>query len=195
MGETRVMDASLLSSQFAKGLSYEAYLGEGTQAQREAWQAVYNRVSLTADQRALLGGFTREMKCLVVSGIWCGDCVQQMPIVQRIAEASGGKVGVRWFDRDEHPELQQHVRVNGGDRVPVVIFAAEDFEPVGWFGDKTLTRYRALAASQLGASCPLPGAAVEASELEAVTGEWVDQFERVHLLLRLSGRLRSRHGD
>ncbi|QDU71192.1 thioredoxin family protein [Mucisphaera calidilacus] len=189
------MDNHYLKSKFETGLDYADYLAQGTDAQRSSWRDVYDRVTLTETQQSLLGGFVREVKALVVSGIWCGDCVQQMPIVQRIAEASGGKIELRWFDRDEHADLQERVRINAGNRVPVVIFAAEDYEPVGWFGDKTLARYRALAAAQLGAGCPLPGAAVPESELAAVTSEWVDQFERVHLILRLSGRLRQRHGD
>jgi thiol-disulfide isomerase/thioredoxin len=189
------MDAGYFRSKHEAGLSYGAYLASGTEEQRQRWTEVYDRVSLTETQSRLLGGFVREMQVLVLSGIWCGDCVQQMPIIQRIAEASGGKVDTRWLDRDEHMDLQQRVVINAGHRVPVVLFAAEDFEPVGWFGDKTLARYRVLAAQQLGPSCPMPGAAVPDKELAAVTAEWVDQFERIHLLLRLSGRLRKKHGD
>jgi hypothetical protein len=85
--------------------------------------------------------------------------------------------------------------INAGRRVPTVIFMAEDFEPVAVLGDRTLTRYRAVAARQLGPSCPLPGAAVPADELHATLQEWLDEVERVHLLLRLSARLRQKHGD
>jgi hypothetical protein len=31
--------------------------------------------------------------------------------------------------------------------------------------------------------------------LAAVTQDWLDEFERVQLLLRLSSRLRQKHGD
>ena len=77
----------------------------------------------------------------------------------------------------------------------MVLFAAEDCEPVSIYGDRTLSRYRALAAKQLGASCPLPGAPVEPEELDAMLADWLDEFERVHLLLRVSARLREKHGD
>jgi hypothetical protein len=79
--------------------------------------------------------------------------------------------------------------------VPVAIFMAEDFEPVSVFGDRTLARYRALAARQLGASCPVPGAHVDADELHATLQDWLNEFERVQLVLRLSTRLREKHGD
>ena len=92
-------------------------------------------------------------------------------------------------------DLQEQVKVCGGNRVPVVIFAAEDFELVGYAGDKLLSRYRIAAKQALGANCPLPGAPVPQEELDAELQDWIDEFERVHLLLRLSGRLRKKHDD
>jgi hypothetical protein len=79
--------------------------------------------------------------------------------------------------------------------VPVVVFMNEDFDFVAFAGDRTLARYRALAGRLLGPSCPLPGVAVPADEVGATLQDWVDEFERVHLLLRLSPKLRQRHGD
>jgi len=193
-------DATYLQAKHAAGDVYDDYVQKTDKpAQTEGWQAIYDQVELTDDQQKLLGGFTREINVIVVSGIWCGDCVRQGPIIQKIAEAAGtsggGKVNLKWVDRDEHMDLQKKVTVNAGHRVPIVIFAAEDFELVGWAGDKLLSRYRIAAAQALGANCPLPGAPVPKEELDAEVQDWVDQFERVHLLLRLSGRLRQKHGD
>ncbi|BAM04673.1 thioredoxin family protein [Phycisphaera mikurensis] len=195
------MNATFLRTKFEAGLSYEDYLATGKPAQAESWRQIGARIGLTEQQRSVLAAFKRDMSVIVVSGIWCGDCVRQGPMIQAIADAAGAEAGgraeVRWLDRDEHMDLQERVTVNGGNRVPVVIFAAEDFEPVGWAGDKLLSRYRIMAEQTLGegATCPLPGAPVPADELAAETADWVDEFERVHLLLRLSGRLRQLHGD
>ncbi len=99
------------------------------------------------------------------------------------------------MDRDEHLDLAEKVMINAGHRVPVVVFMAEDYEPVSIRADRTQPRYRALAAKHLGASCPLPGAPVPTDELQATLQDWLDEFERVHILLRLSARLRQKHGD
>lgn len=189
------MDATYLKAKYDAGLTYDDYLATGTAEQRDNWQRIYNQVALTADQRQLIQSFTRSINVVVLSGIWCGDCVQQGPLIARIAEAAAEKIQLRWLDRDAHDDLASSVSINGGLRVPVVLFLAEDHELVGWFGDRTLHRYRALAARQLGPACPLPGAAVDGDELAATLQDFVDQFERVHLLLRLSTRLRERHGD
>lgn len=174
-------------------MSYDRYLA--TDPSRAAsWRTFERQVALDDAQRSLLAGFTRKMPVLVVSGIWCGDCVQQCPILHRIAEA-GPMIDLRWLDRDEHLDLAEQIRICGGLRVPTVLFMAEDFEPVSVFGDRTLSRYRAIARRTLGAACPVPNAPVPADEVAATTQDWVDEFERVQWLLRLSGRLREKHGD
>lgn len=76
-----------------------------------------------------------------------------------------------------------------------MIFLAEDDEFVSIYGDRTLSRYRALAARQLGPACPLPGAPIPDDEIAATLQDWLNEFERVQLLLRLSGRLRQKYGD
>jgi thiol-disulfide isomerase/thioredoxin len=189
------MDATFLQAKHDAGLSYARYVAAGTAAQQQNWQKVYQQVKLTGSQEKLVGLFTRKINVLVLTGIWCGDCVQQGPLLERIAEANPRSIDLRWLERDAHLDLQERVRICGGQRVPVVIFCAEDFELVGWFGDRTLARYRAVAQRQLGASCPLPGAVIATEELAATLQDWVDQFERIHLLLRLSPRLRQKHGD
>ena len=189
------MNATYLRQKHEAGLPYEQYVRSGTDAQFENWKQIYDQATLTDEQRTLVESFSRRINVIGLSGIWCGDCVQQGPLVQRTAEANPQAIDLRWLDRDEHIDLQEQVSINAGHRVPVFIFCAEDYEPVYWYGDRTLARYRALAAKQLGGACPLPGAPVPADELAATLADWVDQFERAHLLLRLSGRLRQKHGD
>ena len=191
----QLLDASYLQDKHAAGQSYADYVATGNEKQQADWQRIYESVGLTHHQHELVGGFTRQMNVICLSGVWCGDCVQQVPLIQRIAEANRDKIDLRYLDRDEHADLQQQVTINAGKRVPVLIFAAEDYEFASWFGDRTLTRYRAMAAKQLGGACPLPGAPVAQDELDATLSDWLAEFERVHLMLRLSGRLREKHGD
>lgn len=185
------MEASLLKSAFDLAVPYDRYL-DSDAAKAAAWRSV--KASLTPAQRELLGGFRRRMPVLVISGIWCGDCAQQGPMLHEIAQACP-LIEQRWVDRDAVPELRDQVRICGGHRVPTVIWMAEDFEFVSLLGDRTLPRYRALAARQLGPSCPMPGAQLPPDEAAATLQAWLDEYERVQLMLRLSARLRQKHGD
>lgn len=190
-----MLDRELLVRKFETGLTYSRYVTTGKPEQQAAWQKIYDQARLTEAQCGLVGGFVREMNVLIVSGVWCGDCVQQCPLLERIGEANPGKIHLRFVDRDLHADLSSLVHINAGSRVPAVLFLAEDFEFVALYGDRTLARYRALAARQLGPSCPLPGAPVSDDELAATLQDWLGEFERVQLLLRLSARLRQRHDD
>jgi thiol-disulfide isomerase/thioredoxin len=189
------VDAAFLRQEFDSALPYRQYLLTGTQEQQRRWQQVYDAAKLSPDQARLIEGFSRYMKVLIVSGIWCGDCVQQCPLLERIAEANPEKVQLRLVDRDVHRQLSEKLRMNAGDRVPVAMFLAEDFELCSVFGDRTLSRYRSLAAKHLGAACPLAIVPPDPDELSATLKDWLDEFERIHLMLRLSARLRQKHGD
>src|SRR5215469_8481752 len=116
------MNASFLSDKFATALPYNRYVQTGTEEQQRRWKQVYDVARLSDRQRELLGGFVREMKVLVVSGIWCGDCVQQCPLTQRIAEGNPAKIDLRLVDRDQNRDLADQLRLNAGDRVPIAIF-------------------------------------------------------------------------
>jgi len=188
-----MLDPNQLRQVFSRARDFEGYLATDP-ARAAGWREVLVRTRLAPEHSALLGTFGREMKVLVVSGMWCGDCVQQGPMLARIAEASP-RIDLRWVDRDEEAELAARVRICGGGRVPTVILAAEDFEVCSVLGDRTLTRYRGLARRLLGAGCELPWATVPADESAAVLSEWIGEFERVQWMLRLSPRLRQMHGD
>jgi len=181
---------------FDAALRYADFLeAHGTPAHRQRWRAVYERVALRPEQTALLAGFTRRMNVLCLAGAWCGDCVDQCPIFRRFAEA-GPRIELRFLDRDAHPDVQRELSLCGGNRVPVVVFLSEDFAECGRYGDRTLSRYRELAGTLMGAACPTGiASAAPADLLSAVTADWLVEFERIQLMLRLSPRLRERYGD
>lgn len=183
------------AQKFESGHDYPSFLSTyATGDQLQRWQALHEQVTLTAAQTDLLSGFVREMKVLVLAGAWCGDCVNQCPIFDHFAAATP-KIQLRFFDRDDNPDLGAELSTCGGQRVPSVLFLSEDNHVCGRYGDRTLAKYRDMAATQLGAACPSGIAAVDLSLLQQVTQEWLDEFERIQLMLRLSARLRAMHND
>jgi len=180
---------------FAAALPYEAFLARhATPDQRGRWDALHARVSLAPGQKAVLASFVRRMPVLVLAGAWCGDCVNQCPIFAHFAKAAP-VIDLRFLDRDALPAIAAHLKVCGGQRVPVAAFLSEEFTPVLTYGDRTLSAYRAAAAAQLGDSCASGAVAPAEDQMAAVVSDWLDQFERVQLILRLSPRLRQIHGD
>lgn len=190
-----MLTPDILRREFQSALPYDAYVRTGKPGEQANWADFHARVRLTDAQGALVRSFSRQLNVLVVSGTWCGDCVQQCPMLDHIARANPTRLDVRFVDRDQRAELSAQLKICGGGRVPVAVFLNEDFDFVSLLGDRTLTRYRSLAARQLGPSCPLPGAPVPPDEIAGTLQDWLDEFERVQLLLRLSTKLRNRYND
>jgi hypothetical protein len=180
---------------FQRGLPYGDFIARyANDVQKQRWKALFEQVKLTAAQRALLGSFTRRMHVICLAGAWCGDCINQCPVFEHFA-AAASVVEVRYLDRDEHADVQRELQINGGNRVPVVVFLSEDGQEVARYGERTLSKYRQMMRDQAGASCPT-GIAVSGDPLLVqVTQDWFNEFERVQWLLRLSPRLRQLHGD
>ena len=180
---------------FGQALPYTSFLDRYANAgQRRRWDLMHSEFSLTAEQSHLLAGFSRRMPVLCLTGAWCGDCVNQCPVFDHFARASS-QIELRFLDRDARPEVRAQLEINGGQRVPVVVFLSEDWYEVARFGDRPLSTYRQMAAQEFGAACPSGSFAPPAETLAGVTRDWLNEFERAQLILRLSPRLRGRYGD
>jgi hypothetical protein len=180
---------------FEQGLKYDAFLAKfGTEEHRRRWNAMHEQVVLSQQQQALLQSFVREMKVLIVAGTWCGDCVNQCPIFAHFA-AANDKIRIHYFDRDASAELAKELSICGAPRVPSLLFLSEDNFPSGRAGDRMLSTYRDMAARQLGPSCPTGIAPQDKTVLQNVVQDWLNEFERIQLMLRTSSRLRQVHGD
>lgn len=180
---------------FPHGLTYSEFLEQhGHEGDQRRWKQVHEQSELTDDQNNLLASFVRELNVLVFAGAWCGDCVVQCPILQRFAEAAAC-IHLRFIDRDKFPELKEHLTICGGARVPQVLFFNEDMQYVGHYGDRTISKYRAMAKTISGAACSsgmvTPGDNVH----KQVIQDWLQEFERIQLICRTSPRLREKHGD
>jgi thiol-disulfide isomerase/thioredoxin len=136
--------------------------------------------------------FKREMPVLVLAGAWCGDCSGQCPIFERFAEIAPC-LKIRYIDRDVHADAQAALKINGGNRVPVVVFFSEDGMELGRYGERTLSQYRSMVEQQTGEACG--SGLLGKDQLASIVQDWLNEFERMQWILRLSPRLRSKHGD
>ena len=179
---------------FAKAAPYEEYLSQGNPTHIKRWRDFEGRLSLNEDLKSRLKGFQRTMPVLVLSGVWCGDCARQGPML-RLIEQSSSLMQFRFIDNRQNPELQDELRINGAAKVPVIVAFSEDFFEVSRFGDRHLSVYQRKAVNELGPACD-PGIVPPSSDsLHTELREWIDFFERCQLVLRLSPQLRERYND
>ena len=191
-----LLDAHILRRKFNEGLPYADFVAEAeAQGYRGPWDQRYGQLALDEEAQTLVRSFDRQLHMLCLTGMWCGDCALQGSAMARIAEASP-LIKLRFLPRNEtHAELIVKAQINGGFRVPVTWFLAEDFEPVAVFGDRTLSRYRAIARKQLPPQQTNVLAPPPADPVGEVLREVLEMVERVELLLTLSPRLRQKHAQ
>jgi hypothetical protein len=122
------------SERFNAALTFEQYLGE-VEKNRELWHGVYERVrlpdDLVAEARSVSGGW----HLIALSEDWCGDAVNTLPAVARLADAAGWDFRV--MSRDENLDLIDSHLTRGRSRsIPVVIVYDADFRELGWWGPR-----------------------------------------------------------
>jgi hypothetical protein len=57
----------------------------------------------------------------VITEAWCGDSAQTLPIINKIAEQSEGKISLRIVMRDENLPLMDHYRTNRSLSIPKLV--------------------------------------------------------------------------
>ncbi len=180
---------------FEAAASYDDYLAASEAEKAQKWRDMAQKIpALSEEQVKRLAPVQRQINVLMYSGVWCGDCVRQGPMLERLCAACHD-ARLRVIDRDASEELKDEVRILGAMRVPVVIFLTEQFMEIGRFGDRLLSVYRAKAERELGPTCDTGLVAPPPDQLSAELGEWVDVFERMLLMARLAPGLRQLHND
>lgn len=196
MTTTELFDirSALWKEAFDQALPYKDYVATGTPAQQDRWQAYRERIALSPEQQDTARRFERRLNVLVLSGMWCGDCARQGPMLAVIGETSS-MLDIRFIDNQAHPHLRDELRIHGAARVPVAVFLSEDLLEIGRFGDRQLSAYRRKARTELGDACDAGIVPPSPEELADEVAQWFECFEREQLLLRVSPFLRRRHND
>jgi thioredoxin-like negative regulator of GroEL len=91
------------------------------------------------------------VRVLVLSEDWCGDCTDNLPIINRIAEESG-KLDVRIVSRDAHPEIMDGYLKYGRFRaIPLMLFLSADGQVIGHFTERpeSVTELRARKKQEI----------------------------------------------
>lgn len=188
--------AEFWKDQFAKASPLKEYLERSDPVHASKWVRMGESIRLLDEaQKKRLSSHGRSLNVLVYSGVWCGDCVRQGPMIEAIATLTGGSTAVRFIDRDASTQLQDELRVLGALRVPIVVFLSEDFHEIDRFGDRTLTAYRRKVEQETGDACDAGLVPPGPDQLSAELSEWIDIFERVFLMLRIAPPLRARYND
>lgn len=150
MPQTRVT-----RERFEQGMTYDEFKAQMTRNQ-ERFAANADGLVLDPATVDVFKRLPRPLNVLVLAEDWCGDVIDNLPILGRLA-AESRKLNVRVFLRDQHPDLMDDYLNRGEFRsIPVFVFFDDDFNEIGRFIERpeSVTKRRAGQRSDLSAQHP-----------------------------------------
>ena len=115
---------------FAQGLTYDAYKAQMTR-NRDRLEQNEGKVDLRTEDVGAFRDLPQTLNVFVLAEDWCGDVLANLPVLARLAQASG-KLDLRIFLRDQNDDLMQRYLNRGQFKsIPVFAFFDQDFREIG----------------------------------------------------------------
>ncbi len=123
-----------------EGLTWDEWLAGTSGAAADKMRSIYEKLELTDDDVTFLKSIRTKIHILCLSESWCGDCVQQVPIMARLC-AENPKINFRIIGRDDNLDVMDRYLFNSAAVIPVFVFFNENFVEVGcWKARPALCR-------------------------------------------------------
>lgn len=126
--------AAALRERFLTGDDFEGMV-RSARRNADLWAAVWKRAAVPdefLERVAALGG---SWHLLVLSEDWCGDAVNTLPVIAKLAEGAAN-VDMRILARDANPDLMDAHLTGTSRSIPVVIVLDADYAQRGWWGPR-----------------------------------------------------------
>ena len=124
-----------MKERFLAAMDFSSYL-ESVEKNNELWREVYTRVSIAPELLDEARGISGTWHLLALTEDWCGDAVNLLPVLARLAEEIPG-LDLRLLSRDENLDLMDAHLTDGRSRsIPIVLLLDENFVERGWWGPR-----------------------------------------------------------
>jgi hypothetical protein len=101
----------------------------------DLWAAVWRRAKVSDELVRRVSALGGAWHLLVLSEDWCGDAVNTVPIVAKLAELSPN-LDLRVLARDHNLDLMDAHLTGTARSIPAVIMLDEEFVERGWWGPR-----------------------------------------------------------
>ncbi|GAP10051.1 thioredoxin [Bellilinea caldifistulae] len=130
-----------------KGLTVEEFVESMTQHQ-EPMRRRLEQVRLQPQEIAQIQKLDRRLYLAVMTEDWCSDCLMVLPILVKLAQASG-KIEVKVFIRREWPALRSFYQSQDIPSIPVATFLDDQFQPLVTWIERPRAAHHRLAEWKL----------------------------------------------
>lgn len=146
--------SNLVDERFHTGMTYEQYKDQMTR-NRERFDENEAAAPVGTAEVQAINALPKRLNVLVLAEDWCGDVIQNLPILGRLA-AETGKLTLRVFLRDQNLDLMEQFLNNGHRSIPVFAFFDDEFNELGRFIERpaSVTERRQQRRREIYASRP-----------------------------------------
>jgi hypothetical protein len=151
---------AMTPERFAEGMTYEDFKSQMTRNQ-ERFAANERQFHIDPVDLSVFKSLPEPLSVMVLAEDWCGDVIDNLPILGQIAEESG-KLELRIFLRDQNADLMdQYLNLGQFRSIPVFAFFDDHWTEWGRFIErpKSVTDRRRRLREELFAQHPEFGSA------------------------------------
>jgi hypothetical protein len=128
---TQQKESVVTPERFQSGLTYDQYMSEKVQRNREKFQYNYDETKVSDEDSAALRALVQKdngpARVLALGEDWCPDVFRGLPVIARIAEASG--MELRVFPRDDNLDIMNEFLNHGESQsIPTFVFYTRDHD-------------------------------------------------------------------
>jgi hypothetical protein len=171
---TQQKESVVTPERFAQGQLYDEWL-KGIDRNVERFQENYDGTHVSdvdaAALKALVARPNGPARCLALGEAWCPDVFRGLPVMARIAEASG--MELRVFFRDQNNDIMSEFLKHGEhESIPTLVFYTKDHEYIAhWIERPAKANDEMVELQKL--TAPLRNADITPEEREKHIKEYV----------------------
>ena len=110
-------------------------------ANHALWTGVTNRVLIPVELSGRVEALGGHWHLLVLSEDWCGDAVNIVPIIAKLAD-SVSNLDMRILARDQNLDIMDAHLTGQSRSIPIVILLNPKFQECGWWGPRPFALQR-----------------------------------------------------
>ena len=123
-----------MRERYLAGRTFDEFLA-AAEKNVELWTAMARRAAVPSALLERAAALPGRWHLLVLNEDWCGDAVNTVPFVARLAELAPN-LDLRILGRDANADLMDAHLWRGTRSIPVVIAYDDDFVERGWWGPR-----------------------------------------------------------
>ncbi|HEY5023002.1 MAG TPA: thioredoxin family protein [Gemmatimonadaceae bacterium] len=124
----------ITKARYCEGETFAEFIARPSK-NHDLWVGITHHVTIPLEMSARVEALGGHWHLLVLSEDWCGDAVDIVPVVSKLAD-SVSNMDLRILARDENLDIMDSHLTGTSRSIPILILLNKKFEECGWWGPR-----------------------------------------------------------